>query len=69
MFRRISQCTPLHYEPEDSIESYQWFIDGIALSNNQNFEHTYTANGSYSVELMVENNHQCSDTPYRKYNF
>ncbi len=42
--------------------SYQWFFGDGGSSTNTNPSHTYTAPGSYTVQLIVTNSSGCTDT-------
>jgi PKD repeat protein len=42
--------------------SNTWDLGDGTTSNNQNLEHTYTALGTYDVELISENSFGCKDT-------
>ena len=47
----------------DTLESWSWnFNDGSPLDTNKNTSHTYTATGSYDVELMVTTVFGCMDS-------
>jgi len=48
--------------PPDSITSFDWFLDDIYYSSNQNIDITFTTNGDYKITLVAENFHQCTDT-------
>ncbi len=65
-----SNCNQLVFYPNDSTASntsYLWDFGDGATSNNAIASHTYSANGTYTVSLIVFNQDSsglCSDTVY-----
>ena len=50
-------------DPNGTITNWEWNPgDGIALDNNQNISHVYTAASNYSVQLSVVSSFGCSDS-------
>src|SRR5207302_3927256 len=51
-------------DPDGSVTSWQWtFGDGTSGSTAQNPSHTYSAGGSYTVTLTVQDNQNASSSP------
>lgn len=43
---------------------YQWNLGDSTYSNDYNLQHTYSAAGTYPIELIVTTNNGCADTTY-----
>ncbi len=43
------------------IDSYLWSLDGVQQATTNNWTHTFNQEGSYTVELKVEQNGVCAD--------
>lgn len=48
--------TSTSYDPDGQIVSYLWKINGVTVSNQANFNHIFTAAGTYTVSLTVTDN-------------
>lgn len=50
------------YDPDGTIEDWNWDFDDGYTSSSQNPSHSYSSAGSYQVCLTVEDNDEASDT-------